>query len=104
MAAGTVVHATIAVAAAPSVSVVIYATAVRSVCVHVFPQFGASCNYMMLRTHSSHFHRRRTNTIGTMLSCFNDIASNLLRFSLYSLVNSYRVHVRKAFCPPGRIP
>ena len=53
MAAGTVVHATIAVAAAPSVSVVIYATAVRSVCVHVFPQFGASCNYMMLRTHSS---------------------------------------------------
>ena len=45
MAAGTVVPATIAVAAAPSVFVVIYATAVRSVCAHVFPQFGASCNY-----------------------------------------------------------
>ena len=69
MAAGTVVPATIAVAAAPSVSVIICATAVRSVCVHVFPQFGASCNYLILRTHSSHFHRRRTNIIGTLLSC-----------------------------------
>ena len=37
----------------------------------------------MLRTNSFHIHRRRTNTIGTMLSCFKDIASNLLRCSLY---------------------